>query len=146
MQLHTARFGTIDLPADAIYTFPGGIPGFPDENAFALLKNSLDDTPFRWLQSCQDSELSFLAVDPRAVVSGYTVVLNDDEVALLQAEFPQQLQLLCLVTVPEGGLQQATVNLKAPVVLNPSAQLAAQIIIEQPAYLLRQPLFAEEGK
>ena len=127
----------------AIYTFPEGLPGFPDEKVFAVLENGLDNTPFSWLQSTQDGRLSFLTIDPTAIFADYTVALSDDDTTTLQAEWPQQLLLLCIVTVPEGGLKQATVNLKAPVVLNPATKLAAQIVTDNPAYQIRQPLFGE---
>ncbi len=141
--ISTARFGTIDIPDEAIYTFPAGIPGFPDEKRFAVLKNGLDNTQFSWLQSIQDGNLSFLTIDPNTAFVYYTVSLSDDDAVALQAEWPQQLQLLCIVTVPEGGLKQATANLKAPIVLNLATMLAAQVVLDNANYSIRQPLFGE---
>lgn len=145
MQLTTTRFGQISIDPLLIFTFPEGLPGFKDENRFALLSIGLADTPFIWMQSIANHDLCFLLVDPQAAFANYTVAVSESETELLQGVSDTDMQVLCLVTVVDGDLQQATVNLRAPLLFNSQSKLALQSISDNDAYSTRQPLFGKEG-
>ena len=57
-------FGTFEVAADEIITFPAGLPGFEECRRFVVL-SSRDLDPFKCLQSVEGPSASFLAVDPR---------------------------------------------------------------------------------
>lgn len=146
MQLSTTRFGVIEIDASLIFTFAAGLPGFPDRQRFVLLSIGLEETPFIWMQSVSEPDLCFLLVDPSQAFTHYSPIISRDEAEQLQWEPDTALQVLCLVTVPQGDLRQATVNLKAPLWFNPASKLALQSIIDTEAYSIRHPLFAEGGE
>lgn len=146
MQLQTTRFGQIAINPELIFTFPNGMPGFPDERRFALLNIGLDDTPFIWMQSIDNPDLCFLLVNPEAAFNQYFVTNSDAEAEQLQFAQGDELQVLCIVTVPNGDLQQATVNLKAPLWFNSQSRLALQSIVDTDTYSTRHPLFAKGGE
>ncbi len=146
MQLQTTRFGQIVINPELIFTFPNGIPGFPHEHRFALLSIGLDETPFIWMQSIANPDLCFLLVDPQAAFTHYPVAISDAEAEPLQYAPGAEVQVLCMVSVPQGDLRQATVNLKAPLWFNGQNKLALQSIIDTDAYSTRHPLFAKGGE
>ncbi len=146
MQLQTTRFGEITIDPELIFTFPAGIPGFPDEHRFALLRIGLDDTPFIWMQSITTPELCFLLVNPQEAFNQYEVNLSAAEAEQLQLVPGGEAHVLCIVSVPNGDLRQATVNLKAPLWFNRANKLALQSIIDSDAYSIRHPLFTKGGE
>ncbi|HBK85199.1 MAG TPA: flagellar assembly protein FliW [Firmicutes bacterium] len=146
MQLQTKRFGQITIDPELIFTFPDGLPGFPVEHRFALLRIGLDDTPFIWMQSIGNPDLCFLLVDPQAAFNHYAVAISDTEAEQIQCAQGVEVQVLCIVSVPNGDLHQATVNLKAPLWFNTESRLALQSIIDNDAYSIRHPLFAKGGE
>ena len=56
----SSRFGDLEVPADSVIEFPGGIIGFPSAKSFIMLEHK---PPFSWLQSTQDPDLAFVVVD-----------------------------------------------------------------------------------
>lgn len=146
MQLQTTRFGQIAIDPELIFTFPSGIPGFPNEQRFALLSIGLDDTPFIWMQSIANPDLCFLLVNPDAAFNQYAVTVGDVEAEQLQLDQGAEIQVLCIVSVPNGDLRQATVNLKAPLFFNSRSKLALQSITDNDTYSTRHPLFAKGGE
>jgi len=147
-QLQTTRFGAIAIDPSLIFTFPTGLPGFPAEQRFTLLRIGLEDTPFIWMQSVTNPDLCFLLVDPTAAFTNYSVDLSPTDAAQLEWTKEQEaaLQVLCIVSVPDGDLQKAIVNLKAPLWFNPASKLALQAILDNDAYSIRYPLFAQGGE
>ena len=63
MNVHTTRFGTVDLDEKRIITFPAGLLGFSSFKSFALLQPD-DEGVFFWLQSLDSPELAFVVTDP----------------------------------------------------------------------------------
>lgn len=146
MELQTARFGPIAINPELIFTFPDGIPGFADEHRFVLLSIGLDDTPFIWMQSVDNPDLCFLLTDPLMVFNHYAPALAEVEAETLQCVPGAEMQVLCVVSVPNGDLRQATVNLKAPLWFNSHSKLALQSISDNDAYTIHHPLFAKGGE
>lgn len=143
MIVNTSRFGTIEVDESRLIFFPEGIPGFPDEERFLLLKQGLDDTPFWWLQSVDTGELCFLTVESELVLTGYDFPVPDEYGELLKLKGAPGLEALAIVTVRDGDLRKATANLRAPVLINPETRLGVQLILDNSQYAIRHPLFAE---
>lgn len=121
--------------------FQDGLPGLPDFHTFEVLK--LDaDSPFYLLQSLQKEDLVFLAVQPFDFFADYDFTLTDWAVEKLELADPGDAAVLSIVTV-KGDIQKATVNLQAPVVINQQKGKAAQVILNDPRYAVRQPLFTQ---
>lgn len=140
MIIRTSRFGEVEIEEDKTILFPEGIPGFEGEQRFILLNEGLEGTPFWWLQSAAMEELCFLTVEPARVFPEYDFEIPVDVRQLLRvADFPT-LQALAILTVRDGDLAKATVNLKAPVLVNPEANLGVQLILEHERFGIRQPL------
>ncbi|MGV3516721.1 flagellar assembly protein FliW [Luteitalea sp.] len=126
-------FGTFDVAADQIITFPAGLPGFEECRRFVVL-SSRELEPFKCLQSVEGPSASFLAVDPRRAFPDYRCVLSDVDRARLGDPDETSLVWLSVVTVLD---EQTLVNLRAPVVVNPTRMLGYQLMPSNSLYPLR---------
>ena len=61
MIVQSTRFGELDVPDGQILDFSQGIMGFPEEKRFALMEYK-PDSPFYFLQSLADPDLTFLLI------------------------------------------------------------------------------------
>ncbi|MCA1905442.1 MAG: flagellar assembly protein FliW [Desulfarculus sp.] len=139
LKVATTRFGTVEVPAERMLTFPHGMVGFPELHRYVLLHHR-EGSPFHWLQSVDHPDLAFVLANPLVFDPGYQVVLGNTESQLLQSSDAQNLQVWVVVTIPQGEPEKLTANLKAPVIINLENRLAAQVIMDDPRFPLRQPL------
>lgn len=141
MKIQSTRFGTIEIIEEDILHFPLGIPGFLNEKEFILLPHG-EDSPFSFLQSIKEPNLSFLLVDPFAFYKDYEFKLDEILVKEMELTEDNPPQVLVIATVKED-IKDMTVNLQAPIIFNPKKREGRQIIIEQSPYSIRQKLFPE---
>ena len=118
-------------------TFPHGLPGFEDSRHFVLV-TAAAFTPFTLLQGNGEAAPSFVGIDPRIVDPAYQADLDQADLARLAAEPGQTLLWLALVTAGRDG--QATVNLRAPIVINPASMQGLQVLPPESPYRLDHPL------
>lgn len=139
MIIKSTRFGELEVAEEQVFKFPHGIPGFPDEKTFVFIP--LDkESPFFYLQSTTEANLTFLLVDPFAFFKDYEFVLEDEvaeELGLSRENLPQ----VFLMATMKGKLADMTVNLLAPIVVNRANQTGRQVILDKPEYSIRQKLF-----
>ena len=76
-----------------------------------------DLEPFIWLQSCEDSNLCFLIVDPFLICSEYEADIDDESLAKIKISKPEDIILMTIVTVPHDG-SAITANFQGPLVIN----------------------------
>ena len=141
MNVKTTRFGEIEAPDECIIYFEGGVPGFPDETKYALFPYE-PDSPFSILQSITNPDLTFLLADPYRFYNDYVFELDDQMAAQLGFSEENPPHVYTVATMRDT-LEQMTVNLLAPVVINWLKRTGAQIIIENKFYSVQQPLFPE---
>ncbi|MEW9669526.1 flagellar assembly protein FliW [Ammoniphilus sp. 3BR4] len=137
MKIDSLLFGELEIDRDKIVTFERGIPGFPESKEYVFLE--LPDTPFFIMQSVSN-ELFFYVVNPYDFYQDYDVQLSDSVIETLRIEKPQDVLIYNIVTIPED-FQKATVNLKAPLVVNVTTRQGKQYILNEKHFGIRQPLF-----
>lgn len=134
------RFGAFTASAGDVVHFASGMPGFESCTRFVLLNADVLN-PFACLQGLDGAKPSFLVIDPRLVEPRYAVGLNDAEYRRLEAE-PRDL-LAWFVIVRVGPHEDAAVNLRAPIVINPHRMLGIQALPHESAYRHDHPLRLE---
>ncbi|WP_260511086.1 flagellar assembly protein FliW [Paenibacillus cucumis (ex Kampfer et al. 2016)] len=137
--IQTSMWGEVEVQEKEIYQFPKGLPGFEEETEFALIP--WEDTPFSYLQSVREKELSFLLVSPFTFASDYSFELSEVDKEELQID--EQVAVFSLVTI-HSQANKSTMNLLAPVVLNPEKQVGKQVVLHQSGYDTRHLIWAEE--
>ena len=132
MKANTRMFGEIDIADDKIITMEKGMIGFPELTHFALIfDEEKKDKAFRimWLQSMDDGDIAFPVTDPICIKEDYAPSVNDEIIAPLGEMHAENTYLLVTVTVPKQ-IENFSVNLKAPIVINTDSNKGAQIITE----------------
>lgn len=137
MKIDSPIFGELIIEQDKIISFEKGIPGFPESKEFVFLE--LPDTPFFIMQSVKD-ELFFYVVNPYDFYQDYDVELSDSVIENLQVKKPEEVLIYNIVTIPDD-FKKATVNLKAPIVVNATTRQGKQFILNEKHFGIRQPLF-----
>lgn len=131
------RFGTLEVSADSIITILGGIIGFPGFERFVLLEYN---PPFSWLHCVDNADLAFVVVNAAEFGDHYTfnLPLNDQE---LEFGSEPDVAIVNLVSV-RPSRADTTVNLKAPVVVNLGNRRGKQIVLDDPRFPTRLPLWS----
>ncbi len=140
MRFKTTRFGELEVPQEGIINFPEGLLGFEKYKKYVLLPTE-ENSPLLWLQSTEEPDLAFIVAEPGFIVKGYEFDLPSEAREKLEVEKEEEVQVLCLLVIPEDP-QQATVNLKGPLVLNLGRGLACQVVLKED-YSTRHPVFNE---
>ena len=144
MKIATKFFGSIEVDEKDFINFEHGIPGFENFHQF-IIKKYKEQSPFLVMQSIEKSDLAFILIEFEQIVPGYSIDLSDDIVDELKLAAPEDAIVRVIVNLPED-VRKATVNLAAPIVINFKTGLAKQIILNNPQYGLKHPLFAEENE
>jgi flagellar assembly factor FliW len=125
---------------DAVVTFPEGLPGFETCRRFVLVRSTASE-PFTVLQGLDGSmPPAFVAIDPRLVAQGYAKTLEALDLARLDGRDGDSFLWLSLVATQADG--RATVNLRAPIVINPRTMRGIQLVSSDAAWALDHPLLA----
>lgn len=139
IKIHTSMWGEVEVQDEEVYQFPKGLPGFDEETEFALVP--WDDTPFSYLQSTREPGLAFLLVNPFIFVPDYNFELG--EVDKEELEIIEQVSVYSMVTI-HSQANKSTMNLLAPLVLNPEQHIGKQVVLHQSSYDTRQLIWAED--
>lgn len=124
MDIKTSRFGLLTVDVEDLIQFPAGLLGLEDLHAWVLLADAGNES-LAWLQSATRPEVALAVVSPRRFVPDYQLRVPKGEVAPLQLTDVRQAQVLVVVGKSGGDL---TLNLKAPLVVNPERRLGRQVV------------------
>lgn len=132
----------MDINEGDIITFPKGILGFEELKQYILL-NLDTESPFGYLQSIEDPDLTFVVVDPVAIWPDYQVEVPSQEIAELEIESPDDVAVLSIVTIPADP-KQMTANLQGPVLVNIKNRKGKQVVLSGDGYTTRHRIFPDE--
>jgi flagellar assembly factor FliW len=121
-----------------IVSFPHGLPGFADCRSFVVF--AADSADFQWLTSVEGPPASFLTVDPRRIVPTLRYTISAADLARLDATDDAALLWLAIVLVESDGT--VSVNLRAPIVINPATMIGYQVTPPDTLYPIRYILAA----
>jgi flagellar assembly factor FliW len=139
VKFKSTRFGDLEVSSLAVITILGGVIGFPDATKYVLLEYN---PPFSWLHSVENPDLAFVCVNGAEFGELYSIPLPLKDTELNLSEDNPDIAIINLVSVrPDPTM--TTVNLKAPVVVNLGNRKGRQIIIDNPNFPTRLPLWGE---
>ncbi len=138
MKIQSVRFGELDVDEAKTITFAQGPLGFEAMTRWVIIENGL----LGWLQSVDDSELAFVVTNPFDFYGDYQFEINDSELKALQAETSSDLTVLSIVAVP-SQVENMTINLLAPIVINHKTNAAKQVILNNNRYSVRHYLYSD---
>ena len=120
-----SRFATANVNPRDVLIFPDGLPGYETVREFVLL-DIPDQAPLKVLHAVSGPEPCFLVIDPKAVMPSYRCELGASDRFRLGVEDDSGLVWLAVVIVAENG--EISINLRAPIVLNPVRMTGRQVM------------------
>ncbi|MBO4213382.1 MAG: flagellar assembly protein FliW [Lachnospiraceae bacterium] len=141
MVVNTKIFGEIDIDDSKIVTFENGIIGFPELKHFAVVYDEEKKGANRisYLQSIEEGQFALPVMNPMLVKEDYNPFVDDELLKPLGNLNGENICVLVTVKVP-SNIEQISVNLKAPVIINVDEKKGAQVIIED-EYPVRFPIY-----
>ena len=132
MKIKTRMFGEIEIEEEKVIHFADGIIGYPDCKNFTLI---FDEEKGRrksicWLQSVDEPVFALPVLEPLLIKEDYNPAVEDELLHVLGDLKEENTFVLVTVTVPEQ-IEDLSINLKAPIVINVDERLASQIIVEE---------------
>lgn len=127
----------------AIVKFVQGIPGFEHLHEF-VFQSVEGEHLIKIMASAEEPDVSFPVVSPFAIYPDYEWTLPDSAQEELKIAGKHEVEIWSIVTIP-ADQSHATVNLLAPLVVNPVKLLGKQLILHDSSYSSRAPLFAASG-
>ncbi len=130
MQIHTTRFGLVEIEIADILLFPHGVIAFEDCRHWVLLGDEGNES-LGWLQSITRGEVALAVVSPRRFAPEYQVHVTRGQLHSLELSHFDSAYVLSVVSKSDGEL---TLNLKAPLIINLDRRLGRQVVTvdEQP--------------
>lgn len=138
MKIQSTRFGELEVEDKNALTFLAGPLGFEKMIRWVIIENGL----LGWLQSMDDPELAFVVANPFDFYADYQFDVSDQELQLLNVGAPSDLTVLSIVSVPPQ-VENMTINLLAPIVINHGEKLAKQVILTGNRYSVRHYLYSD---
>lgn len=129
MKANTRLFGEIDIEDSKIIKLKEGIIGFPQLKNFTLIHDEEKEGNIKWLQSMDDPSFALPVINPLDVKQDYRLVVSEENLKPLGNMTDENTFILVTITVPEK-IEQMSVNLKAPFIVNTDNLEGAQIIVE----------------
>ena len=140
MEIDTLRFGQLSVDEKKLLSFQNGLPGLEECQEFAILQFE-ESNPLHWLQSTQKPDICLPIVNSFTICPNYAFDISDEDVEELALAGPEDVYVVSVVLIPEQNIEQMTVNLVAPIIINHRAGTAKQIIINSGEYNARFPVF-----
>ncbi len=131
MNITTKFFGDVDVDEAKIIVFQQGIVGFPDVKEFLLIHDSESENGggIQWLQSLDEPAFAIPVMDPLLVKPDYNPTIEDELLKPLGELTEDNILVLTTVTVPHA-IENMSINLMAPIIINTDTRRATQIIID----------------
>ncbi|KEH89017.1 flagellar assembly protein FliW [Clostridium novyi A str. BKT29909] len=144
MKIHTKYHGSVEYKTEDIIEFKKGVPGFNELRKFIYFPIENNEM-FSVLHSIEDSEVGFIVTSPFNVIKDYEIKLDDEIIKRLNIEKESDVLVVNTVTL-NSKIENITVNMCAPIIINIEKKLGEQLILNNPKYVVKQPLFkGEEG-
>ncbi|HBF2787939.1 TPA: flagellar assembly protein FliW [Clostridioides difficile] len=124
-------------------TLKKGILGFENLKEYELLDIENEDI-LKEFNSIEEDCIGFIVVSPFEIIKEYEIVLNQETIEKLEVKSPNDIMLLNIITVGQT-LEESTVNMKAPIVINVRNNCGMQIILQDEEYSIWHPLLRGDG-
>ncbi|MCC7052697.1 MAG: flagellar assembly protein FliW [Gemmatimonadaceae bacterium] len=135
--VESVLLGPLALRRDTVITFATGLPGFASLTRFALVETQRDDLV--WLQSLDDTGITFLLADPFALVPGFEMELPAADLAAFGGDASASHLLVLAVAQLEGGAP-VSANLQSPVVIDRDRRIGRQVVLPDSRYGMQHPI------
>ncbi|MDQ0918579.1 flagellar assembly protein FliW [Paenibacillus sp. V4I5] len=138
MLLDTIALGQINYEEEEVITFAQGIPGFETFQRYLVIE-SIEEEPIAYLQSIDEGRLHFVIINPFYVHMEYEFRIEEADQIELGIKSESDVEVWSILTTSEH-IQETTINLLAPIIINRKCNQAKQIILNHTAYRTKHRL------
>lgn len=139
MKIKTKCFGQVEISEEKVIHFEEGIPGFEELHDFAYIDS--EDGVFNYLQSIENEAICFVVIDPYQYMEDYAPVISENYFQKLGGGATEDFILLT-VTCIRDNVEESTVNLAGPLLINVENKKGVQVITEDKKYTTRHKLMS----
>ena len=136
--IDSTRFGSLEVPDEAIIEFPNGLIGLGGSRYTLIARE--ESAPFLWLHSIDDPSLAIPVTNPWQFFASFEVEISDSEAERIGVTDPAEAEVLVTVRAGES-LADFRANLRAPILI--AGGRGHQVINEADGTSVRAPLFEE---
>lgn len=122
----TSRFGSLEVDAEKIITFPDGILGFPAIKRYVLLDHK--ETVLKWLHAVDDPDVAFIVVEPVVLLPDFSMSPDPVTKKFLRIEQDEDLVTLVIIRVEN---ERVIANFHGPLLFNASLKLGVQVVLDK---------------
>ena len=144
MTIQSSRFGEFEVSEETFLTFPSGLVGFPAIQQFVVL-DVAEDCHYQWFQATREPDLAMVIIDVHFIDPEFRAQISDEGLAELGMTEMDPVLIMAVVTIPSGQPDQATANLRAPLVVNLRTRKGKQLILHE-SIPLRFSLMSDGGE
>jgi flagellar assembly factor FliW len=134
----TDRFGELSYHQKDVIHLAGGLIGLPHLRRWLLLDIG-DNLPLKWLQSLDREGFGLPVSLPVYFRDSYEVVVPPEVCQQLQAPSVEDLAVLIITTIHEGGTK-ITGNLLAPLLINTESRRGVQLTLPDESLPVKQEI------
>jgi len=142
VKIDSRNFGEIEFEEEDIVVFEDGLLAFEEYKRYIIIDNPDETIPFKWLQSLDDSNLTFVIINPFVFKKNYEFDIPEKITEKLKIKEQKDVLVYTLVVVPED-ITKMTSNLLGPIIINIKDKLGKQIIIENKKYTTKHLILEE---
>ncbi|WP_123053464.1 flagellar assembly protein FliW [Clostridium sp. JN-1] len=142
MKLDTRYHGVLNYEKEDIITFKKGLPGFENLKNFILVPAE-ENKLFYILHSMEDTNVGIIVISPFNVMKDYEFDLNDYKVSELNIKNQKDIIVVNTVNL-SSKIENITINLKAPIIINKDENIGEQLILDKSNYPIKYPLLKGE--
>ena len=139
MKILTRDFGEVEVNKEDIFTFEEKIYGFEEYSDFIMIYDDDFNGEYVWLQSTEEPGLCFIIANP-SLIPDYKPDFKKEAMAVLGKGTYEYWVMM----VVKENIEDCTVNLKSPLIINLDTKKGMQLILEDD-HPIRYKLF-KEGK
>lgn len=140
MQVLSTVFGELDVPDDRQLILPMGILGFPHLNRTVVIDIPQSEGLLKWMQSVDQPELGFVLAYPNTMLDSYEPPISAEDLHSIGLSKAEDAVVMLIATVREH-LADSTVNLQAPLLINPAQRIGRQVVLYDQSLQVKAPLF-----
>jgi len=145
MRIDTLYFGAIECQENEIVVFQEGLFGFEGQKDFLPIPFEEGKDTVLCLQSVADREVCFIIMNPFQLDHEYAPKLKREDYEALGTS-DESLLSYYVICVMREKMEESTVNMKCPVVVNTSTRQAIQVILDTDSYKFRHALVEFSGQ
>ena len=123
------------IEQDKVLFFQNGIPGFEKYTKYRIFHKDENDINVYWMESCDDSNVTFTLVNPVDYGLHYDLKLTDEEAEALEVADPKDLAIFLVLSKKNASNTGLNANIGGPIVINVASHKGIQKVIEQSTVL-----------